>query len=57
MSSGDGGATWQLSATYPFRRASLFRDGGDVYLLGEAAGGFVSCVRLMAAPAGPRRST
>ena len=38
MASSDGGATWQLAATYPFRRASLFRDGGDVYLLGEAAG-------------------
>ncbi|HAL92260.1 MAG TPA: hypothetical protein DCM68_04460, partial [Verrucomicrobia bacterium] len=30
MSSADGGATWQLAATFPFRRASLFRDGGDV---------------------------
>lgn len=39
MASGDGGASWQLAATYPFRRASLFRDGGDVYLLGEASGG------------------
>ncbi|HPC19762.1 MAG: exo-alpha-sialidase [Kiritimatiellae bacterium] len=48
MSSGDGGATWQLSATYPFRRASLFRDGGDVYLLGEAAGGLC----LMRSPDG-----
>ena len=48
MSSGDGGATWQLSATYPFRRASLFRDGGDVYLLGEASGGLC----LMRSPDG-----
>ena len=39
MSSSDGGASWQLAATFPFRRASLFRDGGDVYLLGEASGG------------------
>jgi hypothetical protein len=39
MSSADGGATWQRVATYPYRRASLFRDGGDVYLLGEASGG------------------
>jgi hypothetical protein len=48
MASGDGGATWQLAATYPFRRASLFRDGGDVYLLGEAAGGLC----LMRSPDG-----
>ncbi len=48
MSSGDGGATWQLAATFPFRRASLFRDGGDVYLLGEAAGGLC----LMRSPDG-----
>ena len=48
MSSGDGGATWQLAATYPFRRASLFRDGGDVYLLGEASGGLC----LMRSPDG-----
>ena len=48
MASGDGGATWQLAATYPFRRASLFRDGGDVYLLGEASGGLC----LMRSPDG-----
>ena len=48
MASGDGGATWQLAATFPFRRASLFRDGGDVYLLGEAAGG----LNLMRSPDG-----
>lgn len=48
MASADGGATWQLSATYPFRRASLFRDGGDVYLLGEASGGLC----LMRSPDG-----
>ncbi|MGD9782667.1 MAG: sialidase family protein [Kiritimatiellia bacterium] len=48
MCSGDGGATWQLAATYPFRRASLFRDGGDVYLLGEASGGLC----LMRSPDG-----
>ena len=48
MASSDGGATWQLAATYPFRRASLFRDGGDVYLLGEAAGGLC----LMRSPDG-----
>jgi hypothetical protein len=48
MSSSDGGATWQLAATYPFRRASLFRDGGDVYLLGEASGGLC----LMRSPDG-----
>ena len=48
MSSGDGGATWQLAATYPFRRASLFRDGGDVYLFGEASGGLC----LMRSPDG-----
>lgn len=48
MSSADGGATWQLAATYPFRRASLFRDGGDVYLLGEASGGLC----LMRSPDG-----
>ncbi len=48
MASGDGGATWQLAATYPFRRASLFRDGGDVYLAGEASGGLC----LMRSPDG-----
>ena len=48
MSSGDGGASWQLAATFPFRRASLFRDGGDVYLLGEASGGLC----LMRSPDG-----
>ena len=48
MGSGDGGATWQLAATFPFRRASLFRDGGDVYLLGEASGGLC----LMRSPDG-----
>ncbi|NLB66515.1 MAG: exo-alpha-sialidase [Lentisphaerae bacterium] len=48
MASSDGGATWGLSATYPFRHASLFRDGGDVYLLGEASGG----LRLMRSPDG-----
>ena len=48
MASSDGGATWQLAATFPFRRASLFRDGGDVYLLGEASGGLC----LMRSPDG-----
>jgi hypothetical protein len=48
MASSDSGATWQLAATYPFRRASLFRDGGDVYLLGEASGGLC----LMRSPDG-----
>ena len=48
MSSSDGGASWQLAATFPFRRASLFRDGGDVYLLGEASGGLC----LMRSPDG-----
>ncbi len=48
MVSGDGGSSWQLATTYPFRRASLFRDGGDVYLLGEASGGLV----LMRSPDG-----
>lgn len=48
MSSGDGGTTWQRVATYPFRHASLFRDGGDVYLLGEASGGLC----LMRSPDG-----
>lgn len=48
MCSSDGGTTWQLVATYPFRRASLFRDGGDVYLAGEAAGGLC----LMRSPDG-----
>lgn len=48
MASGDGGAIWQLAATFPFRRASLFRDGGDVYLLGEASGGLC----LMRSPDG-----
>ncbi|NLG36085.1 MAG: exo-alpha-sialidase [Lentisphaerae bacterium] len=48
MASADGGATWQLAATYPFRRASLFRDGGDVYLVGEASGGLC----LMRSPDG-----
>ncbi len=48
MSSGDGGVTWKLAATFPFRRASLFRDGGDVYLLGEASGGLC----LMRSPDG-----
>ena len=48
MSSSDGGTTWHLAATYPFRRASLFRDGGDVYLLGEASGGLC----LMRSPDG-----
>lgn len=46
--SSDEGATWKLSATYPFRRATLFRDGGDVYLLGEAAG----ALQLMRSPDG-----
>ena len=35
MVSSDAGATWKLAATYPFRNASLFRDGGDLYLLGS----------------------
>lgn len=48
MASADGGASWKLSATYPFRHASLFRDGGDVYLLGEASGALV----LMRSPDG-----
>lgn len=48
MSSTDGGATWKSTATYPFRHATLFRDGGDVYLLGEADGG----LRLMRSPDG-----
>lgn len=48
LSSGDGGETWQRVATYPFRGASLFRDGGDVYLLGEASGGLC----LMRSPDG-----
>ena len=48
MASNDGGGSWQLAATYPFRRASLFRDGGDIYLLGEASGGLV----LMRSPDG-----
>ncbi len=48
MASNDGGITWQLAATYPFRRASLFREGGDVYLLGEASGGLC----LMRSPDG-----
>jgi len=48
MSSSDGGSSWQRVATYPFRRASLFRDGGDVYLLGEASGG----LSLMRSPDG-----
>ena len=38
MMSADHGATWQLSTTFPFRQASLFRDGGDVFLLGEISG-------------------
>ena len=48
LASSDNGATWKLSATYPFRRATLFRDGGDVYLLGEASGALV----LMRSPDG-----
>ena len=48
MAPSDGGAIWQLAATFPFRRASLFRDGGDVYLLGEASGGLC----LMRSPDG-----
>jgi len=48
MSSSDGGSSWKRVATYPFRRASLFRDGGDVYLLGEASGG----LSLMRSPDG-----
>jgi len=48
MSSADGGETWKRVATFPFRRASLFRDGGDVYLLGEASGGLC----LMRSPDG-----
>ena len=48
MSSSDGGTTWHLVATFPFRRASLFRDGGDVYLVGEASGGLC----LMRSPDG-----
>ena len=48
MCSGDGGETWQRVATYPYRQASLFRDGGDVYLLGEASGGLC----LMRSPDG-----
>jgi len=46
--SADGGETWQRVASYPFRRASLFRDGGDLYLLGEASGGLC----LMRSPDG-----
>lgn len=48
LASSDGGATWKLSATYPFRRATLFRDGGDVYLAGEASG----ALELMRSPDG-----
>ena len=48
MSSSDAGATWQGVAAFPFRRASLFRDGGDVYLLGEASG----ALNLMRSPDG-----
>lgn len=48
MCSSDGGGTWQRVASYPYRRASLFRDGGDVYLLGEASGGLC----LMRSPDG-----
>ena len=48
MSSSDGGSTWHLATTFPFRRASLLRDGGDVYLLGEASGGLC----LMRSPDG-----
>lgn len=38
FSSTDGGATWTSVATLPCRSGALFRDGGDVYLLGEASG-------------------
>lgn len=48
MISADAGASWQLSATYPFRSASLFRDGGDVYLIGELNG----ALHLMRSPDG-----
>lgn len=48
MVSSDAGATWKLAATYPFRNASLFRDGGDLYLLGELSGGLC----LMRSPDG-----
>lgn len=48
MMSSDAGATWTLSATYPFRDASLFRDGGDLYVLGELSGGLC----LMRSPDG-----
>lgn len=48
MCSADSGATWQRVAAYPYRRATLFRDGGDVYLLGEASGGLC----LMRSPDG-----
>lgn len=48
MSSSDGGASWHLAATYPFRRASLFREGSDIYLVGEASGGLC----LMRSPDG-----
>lgn len=40
-SSDDHGATWKTVATVPFQRARLFRDGGDVFLLGDAGGLFV----------------
>ena len=46
--SSDEGATWKLSATYPFRRGTLFRDGGDIYLAGEASG----VLQLMRSPDG-----
>ena len=46
--SSDEGATWKLSATYPFRRATLFRDGGDLYIAGEASG----TLQLMRSPDG-----
>lgn len=38
FSSTDGGEKWDSVASLPCRGGVLFRDGGDVYLLGEANG-------------------
>lgn len=38
FSSSDGGNKWDSVASLPCRGGVLFRDGGDVYLLGEANG-------------------
>jgi hypothetical protein len=41
-SSGDGGETWEATHHYPFGHASLFRDGTQLYLLGDAGNLYIA---------------